>query len=33
MGTQREHDDCVVALALAGMAASRMYAEPKIGIV
>jgi hypothetical protein len=33
MGTQREHDDCVVALALAVMAASHMYAEPSIGLV
>ncbi len=33
MGTQREHDDCVVALALAGLAAARMYAEPSIGVV
>lgn len=33
MGTQREHDDTVVALALAAMAASHMYAEPTVGMV
>jgi hypothetical protein len=33
MGTQREHDDTVVALALAEMAASRMFSEVRIGLV
>lgn len=33
MGTQQEHDDCVVALALAAWGFSQSYSESRIGLV